>query len=47
MIFRFNTYFLSRYNDSGQPVCKVCNVAVKDEGFWMGHLASKGHKEVK
>lgn len=36
---------LVRYNELGQPVCKVCNVAVKSESLWPAHLASRQHKE--
>ncbi|KAL2629530.1 hypothetical protein R1flu_014216 [Riccia fluitans] len=35
---------LVRYNDVGQPVCKVCNVAVKTETLWPAHVASRQHK---
>lgn len=40
----FNRY---RYNDVGQPVCKVCNVSLKSEALWNAHIAGKPHKEVK
>ncbi|MCO5571659.1 hypothetical protein L7F22_025406 [Adiantum nelumboides] len=36
---------LVRYDDLGQPVCRVCNVAVKSESLWPAHLASRLHKE--
>ncbi|MCO5594493.1 hypothetical protein L7F22_048524 [Adiantum nelumboides] len=36
---------LVRYDDLGQPVCRVCNVAVKSEALWPAHLASRLHKE--
>ncbi|KAH7438518.1 hypothetical protein KP509_04G018500 [Ceratopteris richardii] len=36
---------LVRYNELGQPVCKVCNIAVKSEALWPAHLASRSHKE--
>ncbi|BBN07377.1 zinc finger protein 830 [Marchantia polymorpha subsp. ruderalis] len=35
---------LVRYNDLGQPVCKVCNVTVKSETLWTAHIASRPHK---
>eukprot|EP00271_Cylindrocystis_brebissonii_P004394 TRINITY_DN16045_c0_g2_i1.p1 TRINITY_DN16045_c0_g2~~TRINITY_DN16045_c0_g2_i1.p1 ORF type:complete len:340 (+),score=119.04 TRINITY_DN16045_c0_g2_i1:289-1308(+) len=36
---------LVRYNDSGQPVCKLCNVTLKSSSLWTPHLVSRGHKE--
>jgi len=36
---------LVRYNTLGQPVCRVCEVTVKDEALWEAHLASKQHKQ--
>ncbi|KAL3687493.1 hypothetical protein R1sor_013802 [Riccia sorocarpa] len=35
---------LVRYNDLGQPVCKVCNIAIKAETLWPAHVASRQHK---
>lgn len=35
---------LVRYNAVGQPVCRVCEVTVKDEALWDAHVASKQHK---
>lgn len=36
---------LVRYNELGQPVCKVCNVAVKSDMLWPAHVVSRQHKE--
>lgn len=36
-----------RYNAVGQPVCRVCEVAVKDEALWEAHLACRQHKLVR
>lgn len=36
---------LVRYNELGQPVCKVCNIAVKSESLWPAHLVSHQHKK--
>ncbi|CAI9091080.1 OLC1v1026004C2 [Oldenlandia corymbosa var. corymbosa] len=36
---------LVRYNEHNQPVCKVCNVALKSESLWSAHQASKKHHE--
>ncbi|KAL4204201.1 hypothetical protein AMTRI_Chr01g130930 [Amborella trichopoda] len=38
---------LVRYNDLDQPVCKICNVAVKSESLWLAHKTSRKHLEVK
>ena len=40
------SFNLARYNELGQPVCKVCNIAAKSESLWPAHLASRQHKEV-
>ncbi|ERN00291.1 hypothetical protein AMTR_s00107p00046790 [Amborella trichopoda] len=37
---------LVRYNDLDQPVCKICNVAVKSESLWLAHKTSRKHLEV-
>eukprot|EP00252_Welwitschia_mirabilis_P005039 TRINITY_DN1544_c0_g2_i1.p1 TRINITY_DN1544_c0_g2~~TRINITY_DN1544_c0_g2_i1.p1 ORF type:complete len:349 (-),score=94.36 TRINITY_DN1544_c0_g2_i1:403-1449(-) len=36
---------LIRYNDKDQPVCKVCNLALRSESEWSVHLVSKKHKQ--
>ncbi|KAI5058192.1 hypothetical protein GOP47_0026362 [Adiantum capillus-veneris] len=41
----FDSLIVARYDDLGQPVCRVCNVAVKSEAFWPAHLTSRLHKE--
>ncbi|KAL5983963.1 hypothetical protein ACLOJK_018065 [Asimina triloba] len=34
-----------RYNDDNQPICKVCNVALKSEANWPAHQVSSKHAE--
>ncbi|KAL5574354.1 hypothetical protein UlMin_023951 [Ulmus minor] len=36
---------LVRYNESEQPVCRVCNVLLKSESLWDAHQASRKHHE--
>lgn len=36
---------LVRYNDSDQPVCRVCDVVLKSESNWDAHQASRKHHE--
>ncbi|XP_019059642.1 PREDICTED: zinc finger protein 830 isoform X2 [Tarenaya hassleriana] len=36
---------LVRYNESDQPVCRVCNVVLKSESYWDAHQASRKHHE--
>ncbi|CAN6895676.1 unnamed protein product [Brassica oleracea] len=36
---------LVRYNESDQPVCRVCNVVLKSESLWDVHQASRKHHE--
>eukprot|EP00249_Psilotum_nudum_P015407 c25313_g1_i1 orf=380-1363(+) len=36
---------LVRYNEIGQPICKVCNVSIKSVSLWTAHLVSRQHKE--
>ncbi|KAJ0980881.1 hypothetical protein J5N97_009136 [Dioscorea zingiberensis] len=36
---------LIRYNENGQPVCRVCNIVLKSETLWPAHQASRKHKE--
>ncbi|KAJ7529570.1 hypothetical protein O6H91_15G057300 [Diphasiastrum complanatum] len=36
---------LVQYNDVGQPVCKVCSLAIKSESLWIAHIASRQHKD--
>ncbi|KAG9456972.1 hypothetical protein H6P81_001480 [Aristolochia fimbriata] len=36
---------LVRYNEREQPVCRVCNVALKSESLWPAHQASRKHHE--
>ncbi|CAH8309886.1 unnamed protein product [Eruca vesicaria subsp. sativa] len=36
---------LVRYNESEQPVCRVCNVVLKSESLWDVHQASRKHHE--
>ncbi|XP_009355134.2 protein ABA AND ROS SENSITIVE 1 [Pyrus x bretschneideri] len=36
---------LVRYNESEQPVCKVCDIALKSESQWDAHQASRKHRE--
>lgn len=35
-----------RYNEFGQPVCRVCDVALKSESLWDAHQVSRKHREV-
>ncbi|KAF8047199.1 hypothetical protein N665_3153s0002 [Sinapis alba] len=36
---------LVRYNESEQPVCRVCNIVLKSESLWDVHQASRKHHE--
>lgn len=36
---------LVRYNESEQPVCRVCDVVLKSESLWDAHQASRKHHE--
>ncbi|XP_062006269.1 protein ABA AND ROS SENSITIVE 1 [Rosa rugosa] len=36
---------LVRYNDSDQPVCKICDIVLKSESVWDAHQLSRKHKE--
>ncbi|KAG2273414.1 hypothetical protein Bca52824_067969 [Brassica carinata] len=36
---------LVRYNESDQPVCRVCNIVLKSESLWDVHQASRKHHE--
>ncbi|MCL7040855.1 hypothetical protein MKW94_011135 [Papaver nudicaule] len=36
---------LVRYNESDQPVCRVCDVVLKSESLWPAHQASRKHHE--
>ncbi|KAH7533261.1 protein ABA AND ROS SENSITIVE 1 isoform X1 [Ziziphus jujuba] len=36
---------LVRYNESDQPVCRVCDVVMKSESYWDAHQASRKHHE--
>ncbi|KAJ0237212.1 Coiled-coil domain-containing protein 16 [Hirschfeldia incana] len=36
---------LVRYNESDQPVCRVCNMVLKSESLWDVHQASRKHHE--
>ncbi|KAI4389346.1 hypothetical protein MLD38_001580 [Melastoma candidum] len=36
---------LVRYNESDQPVCRVCDVVLKSGAQWDAHQASRKHKE--
>ncbi|CAN8269824.1 unnamed protein product [Cochlearia groenlandica] len=36
---------LVRYNESYQPVCRVCNMVLKSESLWDVHQASRKHLE--
>ncbi|OMO95505.1 hypothetical protein CCACVL1_05393 [Corchorus capsularis] len=36
---------LVRYNESDQPVCRVCDVVLKSESHWDAHQASRKHHE--
>ncbi|EEF41988.1 Coiled-coil domain-containing protein, putative [Ricinus communis] len=36
---------LVRYNESDQPVCRICNVVLKSESLWAAHQASRKHHE--
>ncbi|KAK3023937.1 hypothetical protein RJ639_044700 [Escallonia herrerae] len=37
---------LVRYNESDQPVCRVCNVVLKSEAAWPAHQLSRQHHEI-
>lgn len=39
-------YYYTRYNESDQPVCRVCDLVLKSESFWDAHQASRKHHEV-
>lgn len=47
---KMNLFFwgdwICRYNESEQPVCRVCNVVLKSESLWDVHQASRKHHEV-
>ncbi|KAK2430700.1 zinc finger protein [Trifolium repens] len=36
---------LVRYNESDQPVCRVCEVVLKSESLWDAHQVSRKHRE--
>ncbi|CAL5189892.1 unnamed protein product [Lathyrus oleraceus] len=36
---------LVRYNESDQPVCRVCDVVLKSESIWDAHQVSRKHRE--
>ncbi|CAI8586062.1 unnamed protein product [Vicia faba] len=36
---------LVRYNESDQPVCRVCDVVLKSESLWDAHQVSRKHRE--
>lgn len=36
---------LVRYNESDQPVCKVCEIVLKSESAWSAHQISAKHRE--
>ncbi|KAL3630401.1 hypothetical protein CASFOL_023385 [Castilleja foliolosa] len=36
---------LVRYNEHGQPVCRVCDVVIKSDSLWPAHQASRKHHE--
>ncbi|KAJ3669218.1 hypothetical protein LUZ60_011168 [Juncus effusus] len=36
---------LVRYNEHGQPICKVCNLVLKSESIWPAHQVSRKHHE--
>ncbi|KAB1211341.1 hypothetical protein CJ030_MR6G021469 [Morella rubra] len=36
---------LVRYNELEQPVCRVCDIALKSESLWDAHQASRKHHE--
>lgn len=36
---------LVRYNESDQPVCKVCDLVLKSESAWSAHQISAKHRE--
>lgn len=41
-----HSYDTCRYNDSDQPVCRICDVVVKSESLWDMHQLSRKHREV-
>ncbi|KAJ4750922.1 Zinc finger protein 830-like protein [Rhynchospora pubera] len=36
---------LVRYNEHGQPICKVCNITLKSDSLWPAHQVSRKHHE--
>ncbi|KAF3330718.1 zinc finger protein 830-like protein [Carex littledalei] len=36
---------LVRYNEHGQPICKVCNITLKSDSIWPAHQVSRKHHE--
>lgn len=36
---------LVRYNESDQPVCRVCDIVLKSESSWQAHQVSAKHRE--
>lgn len=38
--------WFGRYNESDQPVCRVCDVVLKSDSHWDAHRASRKHHEV-
>ncbi|EXB55789.1 hypothetical protein L484_001594 [Morus notabilis] len=36
---------LVRYNESDEPVCRVCNIVLKSESLWDSHQVSRKHRE--
>ncbi|KAI3690300.1 hypothetical protein L2E82_48280 [Cichorium intybus] len=37
---------LVRYNESDQPVCRVCDIVLKSDSAWSAHQISAKHREV-
>ncbi|KAI7729243.1 hypothetical protein M8C21_026456 [Ambrosia artemisiifolia] len=37
--------WVPRYNESDQPVCKVCDIVLKSESAWSAHQISAKHRE--
>ena len=44
--FLFPFFCTYRYNESDQPVCRVCDVVLKSVSHWDAHQASRKHHEV-
>lgn len=47
-MFSSRLFFLwfRRYNESDQPVCRVCDIVLKSDSHWDAHQASRKHHEV-